>query len=87
MGFLAYIMDTRVSTGRPSSISNVPVVCEFPDVIPEELSGVPPKSQVELQIDLIPGVAPISKAPYRLVPPEMPELSSHLQELLGEGFY
>ena len=45
-----------------------------------------PVRQVEFRIDLIPGAAPIAKAPYRLAPPEMQELSSQLQELLGKGF-
>ena len=66
-------MDTRVSAGRPGSIDEVPIVCEFPDVFPEELSGVPPVRQVEFSIDLVLGAAPIAKAPYRLAPPEMQE--------------
>ena len=75
MRYLAYVTDTRVGTERPSSISNVPIVCEFQDVFPKELSGVPPERQVEFRIDLIPGEAPIAKAPYRLAPPEMQKLS------------
>ena len=65
---------------------DVPIVREFPDVFPEELPGVPPERQVEFRIDLVPGAAPIAKEPYRLAPPEMQELSSQLQELLGKGF-
>lgn len=52
----------------------------------EELPGVPPKRHVEFQIDLNPGVVPISKAPYSLAPHEMQELSYQLQELLGKEF-
>ena len=74
--FVAYVMDTRVVDGGPSSIDEVPIVCEFPDVSPEELPGVPPERQVEFRIDLVPGEAPIAKAPYRLALPEMQELSS-----------
>ena len=59
---------------------------ESPDVFPKDFSGVPPERQVEFRIDLVPGAAPIAKAPYRLAPPEMQELSSQLQELLGKGF-
>ena len=51
MGFLAYVMDTTVATERSNSISDVPVVCEFPDVFPEELPGVPPERHVEFWID------------------------------------
>ncbi|GJX65890.1 putative reverse transcriptase domain-containing protein [Tanacetum coccineum] len=43
-------------------------------VLPEDLSGLPPARPVEFQIDLIPGVAPIARAPYRLAPSEMKEL-------------
>ncbi|XP_052622433.1 uncharacterized protein LOC128127784, partial [Lactuca sativa] len=85
-GFVAYVMDTREVSERPKSVKEVPVVREFSDVFPEELPGVPPVRQVEFGIDLVPGAAPIAKVPYRLAPPEMQELSSQLQELLGKGF-
>ncbi|GJR27568.1 hypothetical protein Tco_1103800, partial [Tanacetum coccineum] len=51
------------------------------DVFPEDLPGLPPVRQVEFQIDLIPGVAPVARTPYRLAPSEMQELSNQLQEL------
>ena len=41
---------------------------------------------MEFRIDLVPGAALIAKAPYRLAPPEMQELSTQLQELLDKGF-
>ena len=47
---------------------------------------MPPKRQVEFRVDLIPGAVLIAKAPYHLIPTEMHELSSQLQELLGKGF-
>ncbi|GJV28468.1 putative reverse transcriptase domain-containing protein [Tanacetum coccineum] len=52
-------------------LENIPVVREFPEVFPEDLSGFPPVLQVEFQIDLIPGAAPVARAPYRLAPSEM----------------
>ena len=52
-------------------MGDVPVVREFADVFPEELSGIPLKRQVEFRINLVPGAASIAKAPYRLAPPEM----------------
>nr|GEU33637.1 putative reverse transcriptase domain-containing protein [Tanacetum cinerariifolium] len=67
-------------------LENIPVVKEFPDVFPEELPGLPPVRQVEFQIDLIPGSAPVARAPYRLAPSEMQELSNQLQELADRGF-
>ncbi|GKG17289.1 hypothetical protein Tco_0362246, partial [Tanacetum coccineum] len=48
--------------------------------------GLPPTRQVEFQIDLMPGVAPVTRAPYRLAPSEMKELSKQLQELPDKGF-
>ncbi|GJT66291.1 putative reverse transcriptase domain-containing protein [Tanacetum coccineum] len=62
------------------------VVREFPEVFPEDLPGLPPVRQVEFQIDLIPGAAPVARAPYRLAPSEMQELSNQLQELADRGF-
>ncbi|GJT09712.1 putative reverse transcriptase domain-containing protein [Tanacetum coccineum] len=58
----------------------------FPDVFPKDLTGLPPTRQVEFQIDLIPGAAPVARAPYRLSPSEMKELSEQLKELSDKGF-
>ncbi|GJW88987.1 hypothetical protein Tco_0164327 [Tanacetum coccineum] len=52
----------------------------------EDLSGLPPTRQVEFQIDLVPGAAPIGRAPYRLAPSEMKELSEQLKEMSDKGF-
>ncbi|GKC26814.1 putative reverse transcriptase domain-containing protein [Tanacetum coccineum] len=67
-------------------LEDVPIVQDFPDVFPEDLSGLPPTRQVEFQIDLIPGAAPVARAPYRLAPSEMKELSEQLKELSDKGF-
>ncbi|GJV14646.1 putative reverse transcriptase domain-containing protein [Tanacetum coccineum] len=67
-------------------LEDIPVVREFPEVFPEDLPGLPPVRQVEFQIDLIPGATPIARAPYRLAPSEMQELSNQLQELADRGF-
>ncbi|GJV80277.1 putative reverse transcriptase domain-containing protein [Tanacetum coccineum] len=64
----------------------VPIVQDFPEVFPEDLPGIPPTRQVEFQIDLIPGAAPVARAPYRLAPSEMKELSDQLKELSDKGF-
>ncbi|GKA81897.1 putative reverse transcriptase domain-containing protein [Tanacetum coccineum] len=58
----------------------------FPEVFPKELSGLSPTRQLEFQIDLMPGVAPVSRAPYQLDPSKMKELSGKLQELSDKGF-
>ncbi|GKA01660.1 putative reverse transcriptase domain-containing protein, partial [Tanacetum coccineum] len=52
----------------------------------QDLLGFPPARPVEFQIDLIPGAAPVARAPYRLAPSEMKELSEQLQELSDKGF-
>nr|GEV39575.1 putative reverse transcriptase domain-containing protein [Tanacetum cinerariifolium] len=67
-------------------IEDIPVVKEFPDVFPKDLPGLPPIRQVEFQIDLIPGAAPVARVPYKLAPSEMHELSNQLQELIDRGF-
>ncbi|GJW79736.1 putative reverse transcriptase domain-containing protein [Tanacetum coccineum] len=67
-------------------LEDVPIVRDFPDVSPEDLPGLPPTRQVEFQIDLVPGAAPVARAPYRLAPSEMKELSEQLKELSDKGF-
>nr|GFB19766.1 putative reverse transcriptase domain-containing protein [Tanacetum cinerariifolium] len=52
----------------------------------KDLPGLPPVRQVEFQIDLIPRAVPVARAPYRLAPSEMQELSNQLQELADQGF-
>ncbi|GKF49541.1 hypothetical protein Tco_0142792, partial [Tanacetum coccineum] len=53
---------------------------------PEDLPGLPPTRQTEFQIELVPGATPIARAPYRLAPSEMKELSEQLKELSDKGF-
>ncbi|GJX53536.1 putative reverse transcriptase domain-containing protein [Tanacetum coccineum] len=63
-------------------LEDVPVICDFPEVFLDDLPGLPPPRQVEFKIDLVPGDAPVARAPYRLAPSEMKELSEQLKELL-----
>ncbi|GJW27217.1 putative reverse transcriptase domain-containing protein [Tanacetum coccineum] len=58
----------------------------FPDVFPEDLPGLPPTRQVEFQIDLILGAAPVAQEPYRFELSQMKELSEQLKELSDKGF-
>ncbi|GJU60670.1 putative reverse transcriptase domain-containing protein [Tanacetum coccineum] len=67
-------------------LKDIPIVREFPEVFLEDLPGLPPICQVEFQINLFPGAAPVAQAPYRLAPLEMQELSNQLQELADQGF-
>ncbi|GJU48094.1 putative reverse transcriptase domain-containing protein [Tanacetum coccineum] len=85
--FLAQITEKKAEDkSKEKRLKDVPVIQDFPEVFPEDLSGVPPTRQVEFQIDLVPGVAPLARAPYRLAPSEMKELSDQLQELFDKGF-
>ncbi|KAJ9567836.1 hypothetical protein OSB04_003802 [Centaurea solstitialis] len=83
VAFMAHVVDKKA---KEKQIQDIPVVREFPEVFLEELPGLPPQRQVEFHIDLVPGVPPIAKSPYRLAPSEMQELSNQLQELLDKGF-
>nr|GEU41115.1 putative reverse transcriptase domain-containing protein [Tanacetum cinerariifolium] len=77
--------DSSVSQLK-KQLQDVPVICNFPEVFPDDLPGLPPPRQVEFKIELIPGVAPVARAPYRLAPFELKELSYQLKELLEKGF-
>ena len=66
--YFAYVIDSRVSEKK---FEYVPVVCEFPDVFPKELPGLPPVREVEFSIELVPGTTPISVAPSRMAPTEL----------------
>ncbi|GKD50749.1 putative reverse transcriptase domain-containing protein [Tanacetum coccineum] len=67
-------------------MEDMPVIRDFLEVFLEELPGLPPPRQEQFRIDLVPGAAPVARAPYRLAPSEMKELSVKLQELLEKGF-
>nr|GEU33621.1 putative reverse transcriptase domain-containing protein [Tanacetum cinerariifolium] len=81
--FLAHVTKKKSKEKR---LEDVPVIRNFPKVFLEEFPRLPPPTQVEFQIDLVPEAAPIARAPYRLAPSEMRELLVQLQELLEKGF-
>ena len=66
--FLAHVINEKQEV---KDFASIPEVCNFPDVFPKELPGIPPERQVEFRIDLIPGATPVAKPPYRLAPTEM----------------
>jgi hypothetical protein len=68
-------------------IQDIPVVCEFLDVFPEDLPGLPPERDVEFVIELKLGTAPISRRSYQMPPNEVAELKTQLQDLLEKGFH
>jgi hypothetical protein len=75
---------TYAATGI--KLKDIPIVCEYPDVFPDDLPGIPPDQDIEFIIELQPGTAPISKRPYRMPPNELAELKIQLQDLLDKGF-
>ena len=82
-GFLAYVIDAKK---EDNGVSDVQVMGEYPEVFPDDFTGLPPNRQVDFRIDLMPRAAPIARAPYRLAPAEMKEMMTQLQELLDKGF-
>src|ERR1041385_4104916 len=68
------------------NLEDISIVCDFPDVFPEELPRMPPDRCVEFIVDLIPGTAPISRLPYRMAPHELAELKTQLDASLEKGF-
>ncbi|GJQ89608.1 putative reverse transcriptase domain-containing protein [Tanacetum coccineum] len=67
-------------------IEDVSIVRDFPEVFPEDLPGLPPTRQVEFHIELIPGAAPVARAPYCLAHAEMKKLAKQLKEVSDKGF-
>ncbi|GKA17320.1 putative reverse transcriptase domain-containing protein [Tanacetum coccineum] len=85
--FLAHITTKRAEDKlKVKRLEDVPIVRDFPKVFPKDLLGIPPTRQVEFQIDLVLGAAPVARAPHRLALSEMKELSDQLQELSEKGF-
>ena len=62
------------------------MIKEFHDVFLEELPGLPPEREVDMSIEIVQGMTPISRAPYLMAPTELKELKTKLQELLDKGF-
>nr|XP_016477319.1 PREDICTED: uncharacterized protein LOC107798794 [Nicotiana tabacum] len=85
-GCLAYLAHTINPESEPPAIQLVPVVREFPDVFPDDLSELPPERIIDFGIDLMPSTQPISISPYMMAPTELNELREQLKDLLDKGF-
>jgi hypothetical protein len=68
------------------NLEDIPIACEFPDVFPEDLPGMPPDRDVEFVIKLQPGTAPVPRRPYKMTLNELAELKVQLNELLDKGY-
>ncbi|KZV14332.1 hypothetical protein F511_43689 [Dorcoceras hygrometricum] len=82
-GFLIYAIDVKKDI---LNLVDIPVVCEFADVFPDEIPGLPPYREVDFSIELMPGTQPISKAPYRMAPIELKELKEQLEDVLAKEY-
>ena len=83
-GNLAHVWNTGVKEER---LEDVPVARDFPEVFPEDLPGLPPKRQVQFGMELIHGAASIARAPYRLAPSKMKEISDSIERIIRQGFH
>nr|GEV43383.1 hypothetical protein [Tanacetum cinerariifolium] len=85
--FLAHLTARKTEDkSEKKRLEDVLIILDFLEVFPEDLPGIPPTRQVEFQINLVPGVAPVTRAHYQMALPEMKELSDQLQELSNKGF-
>ncbi|GJS85308.1 hypothetical protein Tco_0751849 [Tanacetum coccineum] len=84
VSYLAQVKGKKPTKG--AHLKMCPVIYDFPGVFPNDLPRLPLHRQVEFKIDLVPGATPVSRAPYRLAPSEMKQLSKQLQVLLEKGF-
>ncbi|XP_057975452.1 uncharacterized protein LOC131162865 [Malania oleifera] len=84
-GFQGYPVFVKETPVGERELEEIPVVCEFPDVFPKDLSELPLDREVDFGIELVLGTTPISKALYRMTPAELRELKEQLQELLKKG--
>jgi hypothetical protein len=78
--------DCAVNQLKASSMEDIRVVSEYPDVFPDDLPGIPPERDIEFIIDLLPGTAPIAKRPYRMSVGELEKLKKQVKELLDKGY-
>ena len=81
-----FLFTMQGESKRKVGVDCFPQVCDFVDVFPNELLGLPPHREMEFSIDLYPGTDPISIAPFRMAPVELKVLNLQLEELQGKGF-
>jgi hypothetical protein len=79
-------MAVNLNATKAIPMEEIRVVHDFPNVFPEDLPGMPLDRDIEFIIDLVPGIAPISKRPYRMPANELAELKKQLAALQKKGF-
>ncbi|KAG8472856.1 hypothetical protein CXB51_034830 [Gossypium anomalum] len=85
-GYVVYLAYVSASISKDSSVGDIRIVRDFPNIFLEELPGLPPNREVEFRIELLLGIAPVSIAPYGLARNELTEFKAQLQKLLDRGF-
>ena len=85
-GILMFSLRASLSLENQAVIDKLQVVCDFPEVFPDEIPDVPPEREIEFSIDLVPGTKPVSMAPYRMSASELAELKKQLEDLLEKKF-
>jgi hypothetical protein len=78
--------NSKLNQTKAIALEDMRVVQDYPDIFPEELSGMPPDRDIEFLIELLPGTPPISKRPYRMPVNELVELKKQIVELQAKGF-
>jgi hypothetical protein len=82
-GILMFSLMASLSLESQAVIDKLRVVCDFPEVFPDEIPDVPPEREVEFSIDLIPGTKPVSMTPYRMSASELAELQKQLEDCIA----
>jgi hypothetical protein len=83
---LPSVVPPSVHHTAAQNLEDIPIPCEFPNIFPEDLSGMPLDRDVEFIIELQPGMAPITRRSYKMTPMELAESKVQLNELLGKGY-
>jgi hypothetical protein len=83
---LYVIQALKTIEGAKPNPDDHPILREYKDVFPEEVSGLPPRRDIDFSIELAPGAVLVSRTPYRMSTPELVELKLKLKEMMDKGY-
>lgn len=69
-----------------AALEDFPIVCEFPNLFPDDITDLLPERELEFIIDSVPDTRPVPMIPYRMSPVELSELNSQLEDLIDKKF-
>jgi hypothetical protein len=69
-----------------SNLEDHPILREYRDMFPEEVSGLPSRRDIDFSIEISPGIVPVSRTPYRISTPELFELKLQLKEMMDKCY-